>query len=57
MPAPARRRAARPRVCDSIGGMGFNPFRKHRRRAADIFLVAGALILTAALVAWAFLGG
>lgn len=37
--------------------MGFNPFRKHRRRAADIFLVAGALILTAALVAWAFLGG
>ena len=37
--------------------MGFNPFRKHRPRAADIFLVAGALILTAALVAWAFLGG
>lgn len=37
--------------------MGFNPFRRQRRRAADIFLVAGALALTAALVAWAFLGG
>ena len=37
--------------------MGFNPFRRHRRRTADIFLVAGALTLTAALVVWAFLGG
>jgi len=37
--------------------MGFNPFRKHERRTADLVMVAGTLLVTAALVTWAFLGG
>ena len=37
--------------------MGFNPFRKQQRRAADLVMVVGAIAVTAALVAWAFLGG
>jgi hypothetical protein len=36
--------------------VGLNPFRQRRRSAADILLVAGALVVCAVLVAWAFLG-
>ena len=36
--------------------MGFNPFRKQEKSVADIAMVAGALVLTALAVAWAFLG-
>lgn len=40
-----------------LPAMGFNPFRKQERRAADLAMVVGAIAVTAALVAWAFLGG
>jgi hypothetical protein len=33
--------------------VGLNPFRQHRRSTADIVLVVGALVVCAALVAWA----
>jgi hypothetical protein len=36
--------------------MGLNPFRQQRRSPADIAMVAGALVVCALLVAWAFLG-
>jgi hypothetical protein len=36
--------------------VGFNPYRKLHRRPSDYFMVAGALIAIAAIVAWAFLG-
>jgi hypothetical protein len=36
--------------------VGFNPFRQQRRSYADYAMVAGALIISAALVAWALLG-
>jgi hypothetical protein len=36
--------------------MGFNPYRKQRRRPGDYVLVAVALLATLALVVWAFLG-
>lgn len=36
--------------------MGLNPFRPQRSSYADVAIVAGALIVTAALVAWAVLG-
>jgi hypothetical protein len=36
--------------------MGLNPFRQHRRTAADYLMVAGALVVCVALVLWAFLG-
>jgi len=36
--------------------MGLNPFRPHRRSYGDLAVMAGALIVTAALVAWALLG-
>jgi hypothetical protein len=38
------------------GHMGFNPFRQHRRSPADIVMVAAALLVCVALVAWALLG-
>lgn len=37
--------------------MGFNPFRRQERRVADVVMVVAAIAVTAALVAWAFLGG
>ncbi len=37
--------------------MGFNPFRQHRRSAADYALVVAAIVVCALLVAWAALGG
>jgi hypothetical protein len=36
--------------------VGLNPFREHRRSPADVVMVAGALLVSAALVAWAVLG-
>jgi hypothetical protein len=36
--------------------MGMNPFRQHRRSPADYVMVAAALLILVALVAWAFFG-
>jgi hypothetical protein len=36
--------------------MGMNPFRSHRRSAADYVMVVAALLVCAGLVAWAALG-
>jgi hypothetical protein len=36
--------------------MGFNPYRPQRRRASDYVLVASAVIVVVALLAWALLG-
>jgi hypothetical protein len=33
--------------------VGFNPFRKQARRGSDILLLVAALVIVAALVAWA----
>jgi hypothetical protein len=38
-----------------LRAVGFNPFRQHRRSPADILMVAGALLVCVALVAWAVL--
>lgn len=32
-----------------------NPFRPHKTRKSDVYLVAGTLLLIAGLVAWAFI--
>lgn len=37
--------------------MGFNPFREEEHSILDVVLVVVAVSVTAALVAWAFLGG
>ncbi len=36
--------------------MGFNPYGRRRRSPADLVLVAAALVVCVALVAWALLG-
>jgi len=36
--------------------MGMNPFRPHRRSAADYVMVVAALLVLAALVLWAIYG-
>jgi hypothetical protein len=36
--------------------MGLNPFRQSRRSPADYVMVAGAVLVCAALVAWALFG-
>ncbi len=36
--------------------MGLNPFRHHRRTPADYLMVVGAVVVSLALVLWAFLG-
>jgi hypothetical protein len=36
--------------------MGFNPTRKQVPRKSDIWFVTMAIVVSAALVAWAFLG-
>jgi hypothetical protein len=36
--------------------MGLNPFRSSRRSVADYLMVAGAIVVTLLLVAWAALG-
>ncbi len=40
----------------SVAPMGFNPFRPGSRGPADIAMVVGAIIVTAAVVVWAILG-
>ena len=37
-------------------GMGFNPHRKQKKRASDLYIVAIALVITLGLVVWAFTG-
>jgi hypothetical protein len=44
------------RPAHDTGPVGLNPFRQHRRSPADVFMVAGALLVCVALVAWALLG-
>jgi hypothetical protein len=36
--------------------VGLNPFRQHKRSAADYLMVASALVVCALLVGWALLG-
>lgn len=36
--------------------MGFNPTRKRVARSTDVWFVVSAILVAAALVAWAFLG-
>ena len=49
-------------VCGSLiagtilAGMGLNPFRPQQHSATDYLMVVAAVLATAALVAWAFLG-
>lgn len=40
----------------SVGAMGLNPHGKMRKDAADYAMVAGAIVVCALLLAWAFLG-
>jgi hypothetical protein len=37
--------------------VGLNPFREQVKRRSDIFLVAGALVVIALLVAWGLFSG
>ena len=37
--------------------MGFNPFRPHRKTAADLVIVAAALVVIISVVLWAFFAG
>jgi hypothetical protein len=39
-----------------LGPVGLNPFRQQRRSPADYVMVAVAVLVCVALVAWAFLG-
>jgi hypothetical protein len=36
--------------------VGLNPFRQHRSSPADVIMVAAALLVAIALVAWAVFG-
>ncbi len=46
----------KPTRCRDTCPMGFNPHRQHRRTSADYLMVAAAVLVCAALVAWALLG-
>jgi archaellin len=37
--------------------VGFNPFRQQRHSGVDVAIVILAVVVTAAVVAWALLGG
>jgi hypothetical protein len=39
-----------------LEGMGLNPFRQARRSPVDYVMVAAAVLVCVALVAWAFFG-
>lgn len=39
-----------------MGPVGFNPYRRSRRRRSDYVIVAGAMLITVGLLIWAFLG-
>lgn len=49
-------RLVTPRPCAMLADVGLNPFRQQRRSPADLVMVAGAVLVCAALVLWAFLG-
>jgi hypothetical protein len=36
--------------------VGFNPYRRFKAKPADYVLVASALVVSAALLVWAFIG-
>jgi hypothetical protein len=36
--------------------VGLNPFRAHARRTSDVVILAAALVVVGALVAWALFG-
>lgn len=48
--------AGRPPPAAILAGVGLNPFRPQQRSVADYLMVAGAIVVCAALVLWAFLG-
>lgn len=54
--AATRDREVRVRPIGHAGGMGFNPYRPQKRRASDYLLVAAAVVVCIALVAWALFG-
>ena len=39
-----------------MNGVGFNPFRQQRRSSADYLMVAVAMVIIVALVAWGLFG-
>jgi hypothetical protein len=39
-----------------MNGVGFNPFRQQRRSGADYAMVAVAMVIIVALVAWGLFG-
>ena len=39
-----------------LSGVGYNPYRKFKAKPSDYVLVAVAIVIAIALVAWAFLG-
>lgn len=54
---PVNRPTRQPMVrARHTGTMGFNPHRQHKRSSADYVMVAAAVLVCCALVAWAFLG-
>lgn len=47
---------ARPATGTILAAVGLNPFRQHRSSPADVIMVAAALLVAVALVAWAVFG-
>ena len=56
MPPSARLTKIVSMAATILSGVGFNPYRKARRRPSDLILVAAAIVVAAALVLWALLG-
>jgi hypothetical protein len=52
----ARGLAGHVRGAAILATVGFNPFRPQHRSIADYLMVAGAVVVCAALVLWALLG-
>ena len=55
-PKPSDRFGPRGETVTHTGEMGFNPHRQYRRTTADYVMVAAAILVCLALVAWAFFG-
>ena len=51
-----RRRIGLTLSMGDTGAMGFNPTRKRVARGTDVWFVAAAVVVSLALVMWAFLG-
>lgn len=45
-----------PAISSDTAGMGYNPYRKHRRSKVDYVFVGAASIVAAGLLAWALWG-